>query len=123
MKKTEAKPFKQMLLALLWRLRGDVKNMADSALNKTRSESSGDLSSMPTHMADIGSDNYEQGLTLTLMESEESVLTQVEAALERIDAGVYGLCDECDGKIPKTRLKAIPFTPYCVKCATEIQSR
>jgi DnaK suppressor protein len=76
---------------------------------------------MPIHMADIGSDNYEQGLTLSLLESEEVVLGQVQAALERIDTGVYGLCDECEGKIPKTRLKAIPYTPYCVKCATEIQ--
>lgn len=121
MKKTEAKPFKEMLLALLHRLRGDVQNMADAALNKTRSESSGDLSTMPNHMADIGSDNYEQGLTLTLMESEEVVLEQVQAALERISNGVYGLCVECQGKIPKTRLKALPYTPYCVKCATEIQ--
>ncbi|HIF32904.1 MAG: TraR/DksA C4-type zinc finger protein [Pirellulaceae bacterium] len=121
MKKTEAKPFKEMLLALLARLRGDVRNMADAALNKTRSEASGDLSTMPIHMADIGTDNYEQGLTLSLLESEEVVLVQVEAALERIDNGVYGLCVECEGKVPKTRLKAIPYTPYCVKCATEIQ--
>jgi DnaK suppressor protein len=121
MKKTEAKPFKEMLLALLDRLRGDVQNMADAALNKTRSESTGDLSKMPNHTADVESDNYEQGLTLTLMESEEVVLEQVLAALERIDKAVYGLCDECEGKIPKTRLKALPYTPYCVKCATEIQ--
>ncbi len=120
MKKTEAKPFKEMLSALLHRLRGDVQNMADAALNKT-SESSGDLSTMPSHMADVGADNYEQGLTLTLMEAEEVVLEQVQAALERISKGVYGLCVECEGKIPKTRLKALPYTPYCVKCATEIQ--
>jgi RNA polymerase-binding transcription factor DksA len=101
MKKTEAKPFKEVLLQLRDRLCGDVQNMADAALNKTRSEASGDLSTMPIHMADIGSDNYEQGLTLSLLESEEVVLGQVQAALERIDTGVYGLCDECEGKIPK----------------------
>ena len=84
MKKTEMKPYKEMLLSLRSRLRGDVTTMADVALNKTRSESNGDLSSMPIHMADIGSDNYEQEFTLSMMESEESTLEAVEAALERI---------------------------------------
>ena len=66
-----------MLLSLRSRLRGDVTTMADVALNKTRSESNGDLSSMPIHMADIGSDNYEQEFTLSMMESEESTLEAV----------------------------------------------
>ena len=67
MKKTEMKPYKEMLLSLRARLRGDVTTMADVALKKTRTESNGDLSSMPIHMADIGSDNYEQEFTLSMM--------------------------------------------------------
>ena len=39
-----------------------------------------------------------------------------------IEDGVYGACNECEHKIPKTRLKAIPYTPYCVKCASQIES-
>ena len=123
MKKSEAKPYKKLLLHLRGRLRGDVTTMADAALNKTRSESSGDLSSMPIHMADMGSDNFEQEFTLSLMESEEGMLEQIEVALERIEEGVYGLCVECDGKILKARLQAIPYTPYCVKCASKLQGR
>ena len=95
MKKTEMKPYKEMLLSLRSRLRGDVTTMADVALNKTRSESNGDLSSMPIHMADIGSDNYEQEFTLSMMESEESTLEAVEAALERIEERSYGECEDC----------------------------
>jgi DnaK suppressor protein len=121
MKKAEMQPFKDRLLLLRARLRGDVNAMARNALNKTRMESSGDLSSMPIHMADLGSDNYEQEFTLTLMESEEETLNKIEAALERIAEGVYGLCLECGGKIPKTRLNAIPYTPYCVKCASKLE--
>jgi DnaK suppressor protein len=121
MKKTEMQPYKERLLLLRARLRGDVSAMARSALNKTRTESSGDLSSMPIHMADLGSDNYEQEFTLSLMESEEGMLGKIEAALERIEEGVYGLCLECEGKIPKTRLNAIPYTPYCVKCASKLE--
>ena len=97
--------------------------MADATLKRTRSESSGDLSSMPIHMADIGSDNFEQEFTLSLMENDEETLDLIEGALERIEAGTYGSCTECDGRIPKTRLNAIPYTPHCIKCASEHQRR
>lgn len=121
MKKADMKVYKERLLQLRARLRGDVTKMADAALNKTRTESSGDLSSMPIHMADLGSDNFEQEFTLSLMENEEGTLDMIESALERIEEGRYGFCVECEGIVPKTRLNAIPYTPFCVKCASKIQ--
>lgn len=123
MKKAEMKVYKERLLLLRARLRGDVNAMANAALNKTRSEASGDLSSMPIHMADVGSDNFEQEFTLSLMENDEETLDKIEGALERIEDGVYGSCLECDGRIPKTRLNAIPYTPYCIKCASKLEGR
>ena len=116
MKKTESKVYKELLLKLRARLRGDVSAMADAALNKTRSEASGDLSSMPIHMADVGTDNFEQEFTLSLMETEELALEQIENALERIEDGTYGVCLECEGKILKARLNAIPWTRVCITC-------
>ena len=88
MKKAEMKVYKERLLDLRARLRGDVSAMAEAALRKTRSESSGDLSSMPIHMADIGSDNYEQEFTLNLMQTDEDILEGIEAAIERIKDAV-----------------------------------
>jgi RNA polymerase-binding transcription factor DksA len=120
-KKTEMKVYKERLVALRARLRGDVHAMADAALKKTRSEASGDLSYMPIHMADMGTDNFEQEFTLSLMQTEEHTLEAIEVALERIEDGVYGTCVECGCRIPKTRLNAIPHTPYCVKCASKAQ--
>ena len=121
MKKAELKVYKERLLLLRSRLRGDVHAMADSALKQTRSESSGDLSFMPIHMADLGTDNFEQEFTLSLMENEETTLAQIDAALERIEEGAYGNCVECEARIPKTRLNAIPYTPHCVKCASKLE--
>jgi DnaK suppressor protein len=121
MKKAELKVYKERLLLLRARLRGDVHAMADSALKQTRSESSGDLSFMPIHMADLGTDNFEQEFTLSLMENEETTLAQIDAALERIEEGAYGNCVECETRIPKTRLNAIPYTPHCVKCASKLE--
>ncbi len=122
MKKTESVEFRDLLLVLRARLRGDVNALADAALRKTRSEASGDLSSMPIHMADIGTDAFEQEFTLSLMEKEGSTLADIEAALERIESGAYGVCIECSAKIPKARLQAIPHTSYCVKCADKVPS-
>jgi DnaK suppressor protein len=123
MKKSEAKEYKKMLLGLRARLRGDVSALADAALRSTRSETSGDLSSMPIHMADVGTDAFEQEFTLSLMEHDGSALEQIEAALVRIEDGLYGVCLECEGKIPKTRLEVLPHTPYCVKCAEKLVTR
>src|SRR4030067_1660229 len=108
MKKADAKVYKERLLSLRARLRGDVTAMADSALRKTRLEASGNLSSMPIHMAELGSDNFEQEFTLRLMATEEDTLQAIESALERIEDDQYGKCVECKAVISKTRLNAIP---------------
>ena len=121
MTKPELQVYKSQLLALRARLRGDVSQMADATLKKSRSEANGDLSSMPIHMADIGSDNFEQENTLNLMENEGLTLDRIEAALERVEDGTYGQCEECGAKIPKQRLLAIPYVNMCVKCASRIE--
>ncbi len=118
MTKTESKVYKQQLVHLRARLRGDVTAMADSALNGKESDKS---ARMPIHMADIGTDNFEQEFTLSLLASEEDTLGMIESALERIEDGVYGLCQDCLSSILKTRLNALPYTPFCVKCAEKTQ--
>jgi DnaK suppressor protein len=123
MKKAEMKVFREQLLALRARLRGDVTAMANSALKKTRSEANGDLSSMPIHMADLGSDNFEQEFTLSLMQAEEGVLDSIESALEKVEDGIYGMCDDCGSPISKARLTAIPYAAHCIKCAQKNEQR
>jgi len=113
MKKEDIKVYKQRLLELHRRLRGDVTAMADVALGSESSEPS----SMPIHMAELGSDNFEQEFTLSLLATEEGTLSMVEDALVRIEKGSFAICTQCEGKIPKTRLNAIPYTPLCFKCA------
>jgi len=70
----------------------------------------------------MGSDTFEQDNTILLMNNEGETLVQIEGALERVESGVYASCLECSGKIPKMRLKAIPYTPYCVNCASKLES-
>jgi RNA polymerase-binding protein DksA len=117
MKKSEMNEYKEILTTLRARLRGDVSQLADEALKRNRQDASGDLSTMPIHMADIGSDNFEQDFTLTLLESEEQTLAKIETALTRIAEGTYGTCETCGEAIPKPRLQAIPYALRCVACA------
>jgi DnaK suppressor protein len=116
MKKSEMLAFKEKLYSIRARLRGDVTAMAEVALRKSGMEGS-DSAGMPIHMAELGSDNFEQEFTLSLVESEEGTLGRIESALERIDDGTFGRCVQCDGVIPKARLNAIPYTAVCIKCA------
>ena len=113
--------YKERLMMLRARLRGDVTQLADAALKKSRTEANGDLSSMPIHMADIGSDNYEQEFTLGLLESERTLLTEINEALERIDKGTYGICLGTGLAIGKARLKARPWAKYCIEYARMIE--
>ncbi len=111
--------YRNRLLDLRSRLRGEMGRMADAALSQGRSETS----SLPIHLADLGSDNFEQELTLSLVGSEKEALDKIEFALERIAEGSYGKCEECGKKIPESRLEAIPYTSVCVQCAAVQEQR
>ena len=113
----ELESFKEKLLVIRTRLRGNVITMADAALNKNRMEGAEDHSTMPIHMADIGSDNFEQEQTLSFVQSEHGLLEMVDEALVRVKEGTYGICEGCECRIPKARLNAIPYAVKCVKCA------
>jgi DnaK suppressor protein len=115
MTKTDFTVCLERLLTLRARLRGDMTQMEDNALNKDHSRTT----SMPTDMAELGSGNFAQEFTLSLLGSENETLDQIEAAIERIEDGIYGRCEECGGKIPKPRLEAIPYAAQCVQCASQ----
>lgn len=119
--KEELAHFRQLLLEKRLELIGDVNSMESEALRKSRMDASGDLSSMPIHMADIGTDNYEQEFALGLMDSERKLLLEIHAAIERIDRGVYGICEGTGQAIPKARLEANPWARYCVQYAEMVE--
>ena len=116
MKKSEMRPYKKKLELQRAILAGDINHMEEEALKKNRKDSSGDLSNMPVHLADVSSDNYEQEFTLGLMENKGEVLSEIEHALEKMNDGTYGFCETCQKRIKKGRLEAIPYTRYCISC-------
>lgn len=113
--------FKRMLLFKRMQIIGSVNEMQDEALSQSRMNASGDLSSMPIHMADIGSDNYEQEFALELVDSERKLLAEIHYALERIEEGCYGICQKTGEPIQKARLEAKPWARYCVEYARMLE--
>jgi DnaK suppressor protein len=121
LKKSELTEFRAVLLSLQSRIRGDVQQLTKEALD--RNDGGGDSKS-PTHIAELGTQTFEQDFSLRVAESDQDVLAEIEAALRRIDAGTFGACVACleEGKpaskalIPKARLKAIPYAKNCVEC-------
>ena len=105
------------LQGLRARLRGDLDQMTDEALRRDNNGGTGNLSNVPLHMADLGTDNYDQEFTLGLIENEQSTLELVNEALSRMEQGSYGLCVECSEPISKPRLQAIPYARHCIRCA------
>ena len=122
MKVADMRAYRKVLEQVRSRLRGDVTTMTDAALGTTSDEPNGhSSSSTPTHLADIGSDAYEQEFTLTLMENEEETLQLVEEALSRIRQKTFGVCVDCDGTITKKRLEALPYARRCIRCAEKLE--
>ena len=121
MTKAELESYREALLTLRTRLRGDISHLADEALRARGGEASGSLSNAPLHMADLGTDNFEQEFTLGLLQNEEQMLQEIDAALHRLDQGTFGRCEECQRPIPKARLQALVYTRHCVDCARKLQ--
>jgi DnaK suppressor protein len=119
--KKELAFFRDELVSKRATLVGDVAKMTDEALRKSRQNSTGDLSNMPIHMADLGSDNFEQEFTLGLIESEHVILREIDEALARIENGTFGICLGTGKPISKARLRAKPWAKYCIEYAQRLE--
>jgi len=121
MTKTEIESYRRRLLAVKKRLGADMSCLEEEALRGIGGEASGGLSNVPVHPADLGTDNFEEGVTLGLLENEDQILTEIEEALARIEEGVFGLCENCQKEMSRQRLEALAYARYCVDCARKLQ--
>jgi len=119
--KSELDEFRQILLDKRRAILGDMSSIEADALRTNRQDGSGDLSNMPTHPADIGSDNFEQEFTLGLLDSERKLLSEINAALERIEGGTFGVCVGTGEVIGLPRLRARPWAKYCIEYAKMLE--
>jgi len=112
----ELREFKKLLLDKRAELVGDVRRLSDRAL-KSNSDGNVDHTTMPIHMADVGSDNWEQEFALGLVAGEQVIVREIDEALNRIDNRTYGICLATRQPISKARLLAKPWAKYCIEYA------
>jgi len=119
LKKSQLNKYRKMLLEKRRALLGDMSGIAAGAFRG--GNGGGDLSSMPTHPADIGSDNYEQEFSLGLLESERALLEEIDEALQRIEDRTYGVCVGTGKPIGIPRLNARPWSKYGIEYARMVE--
>ena len=110
--------FRDLLLAKRRELVGDMSQMEREAL---RSSGNSNLSTLPIHMADMGTDNYEQEFTLGLVEKDRNLLREINSALAKIQNGTYGICEGTGKPISKARLEAQPWARYSIEYARQME--
>lgn len=114
----ELDDFRALLLQKRRELLGDVSSMEREAL---QSGQGSNLSNLPVHMADMGTDNYEQEFTLGLVEKDRGLLREINQALAKIQDGTYGICEGTGKAIPKARLEIQPWAKYSVEWARQLE--
>jgi len=120
MTKTKLNHFRKLLMDYSKRANGTATGLEDQARMPVTGAAVGNASNAPMHLGDAGTAMFTQELSATLLEHEEHVMTEIADALGRIDAGTYGVCQNCGKKIPESRLQVVPYARFCVKCAEKL---
>lgn len=112
-----------MYLPMLKNLQ-DRRNEITGQVNHLEQDLKDDMAenqNMPGDLADHGSDELNQHLSVTLMENDRVELERIERAISRIEQGIYGRCEVCEKAINLTRLKALPWATRCINCQSRYE--
>ncbi len=115
------KRYYKLLVDLRNHLTAGIELHSEETLKRSAKDDAGDLSSYGQHMADAGTDTFDRDFALSLVSSEQEALSEIDAAIKRIHAGTYGVCEHTQQPIPKERLLAVPFTRYTAEAQKEIE--
>jgi len=114
MDKKKRERFRRLLLKERERVLKEIENLEDE-ISSEQKELSGS-SGYSYHPADIATDDYNREFNLGLASTEGEILYQIERALEKMETGEYGKCEDCKKEIDEERLKSIPYARFCIQC-------
>ena len=109
--------YRDLLVEKMQEILGDVNAIEEAAF-----QGGGEMSNMPVHLADIGTDSYDQEFNLNLVAEERKTLLDIQKALGRIEDGSFGICEGLGIPIETNRLEAIPWTRYSLEYAQMLES-
>ena len=106
--------YRERLREMRDRMSGEVDRVVESIREDLNP--AGNSSNLPTHPADNAPENIDSDVQV--IESERGMLDEIQAAIHRIDAGTFGMCEECGMQINQERIEALPYAARCVACAS-----
>jgi DnaK suppressor protein len=111
MRKTQLNRYRNRLLDLREQLTGAIGRMSETVLT--------DAQPPEEHDRQVSESPDKE---LILEQDEETIRREVMKALERVDRGDYGICQECGEPIGLPRLEAMPYAPYCIGCERRVEA-
>lgn len=122
MEKNDLKHFEELL--------NKEKNKREHSLEDERTgrgisikDITGELSSYDNHPGDLGNETFEAEKNYSFRTREKFLLSEVQAALDKIENGTYGLCEMCHKEIAKERLEARPYSRLCIRCENDMEQK
>lgn len=109
--------YRNLLLLKRAEIVGDLSAMEAEALRSN----AGSISHMPIHMADLGTDTFDQDFMLGLAETEREMIRDIDRALQRIQDRTYGICEATGQPITKARLEAKPWATYSIAAKRQLE--
>lgn len=94
---------------------------ANEIFDESEEYESGELTTHDDHQADIASDVTDREQAVVLRDNIRHIVDQIDHALQKIEQGTYGICDECGEPIPVERLEFEPYAAYCIKDQSRIE--
>jgi len=115
--------FRKLLEEERARALSEIKDLQGMDSGASESQELGELSDYDQHPADSATETFERERDLAIEDNAQVILRETEAALKKVADGTYGTCERCGKMISEARLKAIPYTPYCIECAEWLSRR
>lgn len=117
---TRAQQFRAALEEISARLQHDTRSMSEEAHSSVGGQGSGELTNVPQHLGDMGTEEYLHNMNVALLENEQFLAQEVRAAFNRLHDKTFGICEACGEPIIEERLEAIPYARYCTTCAERL---
>ncbi len=111
----------KLLIELREHVATGLDTHTEQTLKRSAKDDAGDLSGYAQHMADAGTDTFDRDFALSLVSNEQEALAEIEAAIQRIKSGTYGVCELTGKPINKERLLAVPFARFSVESQAEVE--
>ncbi|HOJ71374.1 MAG TPA: TraR/DksA family transcriptional regulator [Syntrophorhabdaceae bacterium] len=115
MDKEKLELFKKKLLEM----RKDILNKAKKLKEDSYSLGTDGIQDM----ADAASNTYNVDILMSISDNDIKLLKDIDSAIDKINSGIYGICEECEEEISEKRLEANPVARYCINCKRIIEQK